>query len=122
VFFGSYNGVFYGVSAATGRIQWRVGTGGPISGAAGVVDGIAYAGSFAHQIVGVDARSGRVLLRFAHGYYAPVSGNGMRLLFHGYSRLYAVEPRIQPPSKHRTHRAVTRMTASTHRHLRPNGP
>jgi len=23
----------------------------------------------------------------------PVSGNGMRLLFHGYSRLYAVEPR-----------------------------
>ena len=28
-----------------------------------------------------------------HGYYVPVSGNAMRLLIHGYSRLYAVEPR-----------------------------
>ena len=32
VFFGSYNGVFYGVSAASGRMLWGVGTGGPISG------------------------------------------------------------------------------------------
>jgi outer membrane protein assembly factor BamB len=109
VFFGSYNGVFYGVSAATGRIQWEVGTGGPISGAAVVVDGVAYAGSFAHRIVGVDTHTGRVLLRFAHGNYVPVSGNGMYLLFHGYSRLYAVE----------TTRAVTRQTAIHHkRYLR----
>jgi outer membrane protein assembly factor BamB len=93
VFFGSYNGVFYGASAGSGRILWEVGTGGPISGAATVVDGVAYAGSFAHQILGVDALSGRVLVRFGHGNYVPVSGNGMRLLFHGYSRLYAVEPR-----------------------------
>jgi outer membrane protein assembly factor BamB len=93
VFFGSYNGVFYCVSAASGHVLWEVGTGGPISGAAVVVDGVAYAGSFAHRIVGVDARSGRVLLRFPHGQYVPVSGNGGRLLLHGYSRLYAVEPR-----------------------------
>jgi outer membrane protein assembly factor BamB len=104
VFFGSYNGVFYGVSAANGSILWRVGTGGPISGAAVVVDGVAYAGSFAHRIVGVDARTGRVLVRFPHGNYVPVSGNGMRLLFHGYATLYAVEPR-----------AVTRATASHRR-------
>jgi outer membrane protein assembly factor BamB len=104
VFFGSYNGVFYAVSASRGRIAWEVGTGGPISGAAVVVDGVAYAGSFSHRIVGVDARSGRVLLRFGHGHYVPVSGNGMRLLFHGYSRLYAVEPR-----------AVTRTTAIHHK-------
>jgi len=116
VFFGSYNGVFYGVSASSGRIMWRVGTGGPISGAAVVVDGVAYAGSFSHRIYGVDARSGRVLLVFRHGHYVPVSGNGMRLLFHGYSRLYAVEPR---PIRHHHHRAVTRLPASTHRHLRP---
>ena len=109
VFFGSYNGVFYGVSAASGRIAWTAGTGGPISGAAVVVDGVAYAGSFAHRIVGVDTRSGRVLLRFGHGHYVPVSGNGKFLLFHGYSRLYAVEPTP----------AVTRTTASHHkRHLR----
>jgi len=93
VFFGSYNGVFYGASAANGRIFWRVGTAGAISGAAVVVDGAAYPGSFAHRIVGVDARNGHVLLRFPVGEYAPVSGNGGRLLLHGYSGLYAVEPR-----------------------------
>ncbi|HET8892627.1 MAG TPA: PQQ-binding-like beta-propeller repeat protein [Gaiellaceae bacterium] len=92
VFFGSYTGVFYGVSAASGRVLWSVGTGGPISGAAVVVDGVAYAGSFAHRIVGVDAGSGRVLIRFKHGQYVPVSGDGMYLLFHGYSTLYAVTP------------------------------
>lgn len=96
VFFGSYNGVFYGASAASGRILWTVRTGGPISGAAAVVDGIAYAGSFANRIVGVDARTGRVRVWFGHGEYAAVSGNGMQLLFHGYSTLYAVQSRPAP--------------------------
>lgn len=93
VFFGSYAGSFYCVSAATGRTIWTVGVGGPISGAAVVVDGVAYAGSLTHRIVGVDAASGRVVERFPHGDYVPVSGNGMALLFHGYSTLYAVQPR-----------------------------
>jgi outer membrane protein assembly factor BamB len=92
VFFGSYNGLLYAVSARNGALRWSVGTGGPISGAAVVVDGVAYAGSFANRILGVDAHTGRVLLRFPHGEYVPVSGNGGRLLLHGYSRLYAVEP------------------------------
>ncbi|MEN3342666.1 MAG: hypothetical protein V7644_2070 [Actinomycetota bacterium] len=111
VFFGAYSGLFYGVSAASGRILWRVGTGGPISGAAVVVAGVAYAGSFAHRIVGVDARSGRVLIRFRHGDYVPVSGNGMELLFHGYSTLYALRPwRSHPhlPGRHRPHRHARR--------------
>ena len=56
-----------------------------------VVDGVAYAGSLGHQIVGVATRTGRVLVRFPHGEYVPVSGSGDRLLLHGYSRLYAVE-------------------------------
>ena len=72
---------------------WDVGVGGAVSGSPTVIDGIVYAGSFAHRIVGVDARTGRVVLRFPHGYYVPVSGNGGRLLMHGYSRLYAVAPR-----------------------------
>jgi outer membrane protein assembly factor BamB len=92
VFFGSYNGVFCGVSAARGRVLWEVGAGGAISGAAVVVDGVAYAGSFAGRIVGVNARTGHVVLNFHHGHYVPVSGDGMRLLLHGYSSLYAVEP------------------------------
>ena len=51
-------------------------TGGPVSGAAVVVAGVAYAGSTWGRITGVDARSGRVVLRFPHGEYVPVSGNG----------------------------------------------
>ena len=93
VFFGSYNGRLYSVSARSGRVLWTVGAGGPVSGAAVVVAGVAYAGSTYGRITGVDARSGKVLLRFPHGEYVPVSGNGGRLLLHGYSRLYAVEPR-----------------------------
>jgi outer membrane protein assembly factor BamB len=92
VYFGSYNGLLYSVSARSGGLHWTVQTGGPVSGAPAVVDGVAYAGSFAHRIVGVDGRSGRVLLRFPHGEYVPVSGSGSRLLLHGYSRIYAVEP------------------------------
>jgi outer membrane protein assembly factor BamB len=93
VCFGSYDGYLYGVSAASGRVLWRTYAGGPVSGAAVVVDGIAYAGSFARRIIGVQAATGRTVFTFRHGYYVPVSGNGMRLLLHGYSRLYAVEPR-----------------------------
>jgi outer membrane protein assembly factor BamB len=93
VFFGSYNGRFYSVSAKSGRVLWSVGAGGPVSGAAVVVGGVAYAGSTWSRITGVDAKSGRVVLRFPHGEYVPVSGNGRRLLLHGYSRVWAVEPK-----------------------------
>jgi outer membrane protein assembly factor BamB len=93
VCFGSYNGVFYGVSAGSGRVLWRIATGGAISGAAVIVDGVAYVGSFSHQIIGVNLHTGRRLVTFPHGQYVPVSGNGMRLLFNGFSRIYAVEPR-----------------------------
>jgi outer membrane protein assembly factor BamB len=93
VFFGSYNGRLYSVSARNGRVLWSVRAGGPVSGAAVVVGGVAYAGSTWGRITGVDARTGRVLLRFPHGEYVPVSGNGRRLLLHGYSRVWAVEPR-----------------------------
>jgi outer membrane protein assembly factor BamB len=92
VFFGSYNGRFYSVAANSGRVLWSVGAGGPVSGAAVVVAGVAYAGSTWGRITGVDAKSGRVVLNFPHGEYVPVSGNGDRLLLHGYSRVWAVEP------------------------------
>ena len=65
----------------------------PISGAAVIVDGVAYVGSFAGRIIGVNLHTGRRLLTFPHGEYVPVSGNGGRLLFNGFSRIYAVEPR-----------------------------
>jgi outer membrane protein assembly factor BamB len=93
VFFGSYNGVLYGVSARNGRVLWRFGTGGAISGAVVVVAGVVYCGNFSHRIYGVSARSGRQLLAFPHGDYVPVSGSGHRLLLHGFSRIFAVEPK-----------------------------
>jgi outer membrane protein assembly factor BamB len=93
VCWGSYTGTFYGASAASGRVLWRIDTGGAISGAAVIVDGVAYAGSFSHQIIGVNLHTGRRLVTFPHGQYVPVSGNGARLLFNGFSRIYAVEPR-----------------------------
>jgi outer membrane protein assembly factor BamB len=93
VYFGSYNGLLYCVSASSGRILWTLGAGGRISGSPVVVDGIVYVGSFGHQILGADARTGRVLFRFPHGEYVPVSGNGGRLLLHGWGGVWAVEPR-----------------------------
>jgi outer membrane protein assembly factor BamB len=93
VYFGSYNGVLYCVSPRSGRIFWTHSSGGSISGAPVVVDGVVYFGNFRHRIYGLDARSGRSRFRFPDGDYVPVSGNGGRLLLHGYSRLYAVEPR-----------------------------
>jgi outer membrane protein assembly factor BamB len=93
VFFGSYSGRLYSLSARSGRVLWSVSAGGPVSGAAVVVAGVAYAGSTWGRITGVDAKSGRVLVRFPHGEYVPVSGNGRRLLLHGYSRIWAVERR-----------------------------
>ena len=93
VCWGSYTGWFYGTSVASGRILWRIPTGGPISGAPVIVDGVAYVGSFSHRIIGVNVHTGRRVLTFPHGEFVPVSGNGQRLLFHGFSRIYAVEPR-----------------------------
>ena len=93
VYFGSYNGALYCVSARSGKVLWRVLVGGAISGSPTVVDGVVYAGSFANRIVGVDGRTGRVVFRFPHGHYVAVSGNGGRLLLHGWGGLWAVEPK-----------------------------
>jgi outer membrane protein assembly factor BamB len=90
VFFGSYNGLLYALSASSGSTLWTANAGGRISGAAVVVDGIVFAGT-TRRIIGADARTGRIRFTFAHGEYVPVSGNGQRLLFHGFSRLYALE-------------------------------
>ncbi len=92
VYFGSYNGLLYCVSARSGRVLWTRSVGGRVSGAVVVVGGIVYASTKGHTI-GVTTRAGRQVFSFPHGDYVPVSGNGGRLLLHGYSRLWALEPR-----------------------------
>ena len=67
--------------------------GGRISGSPTVVDGVVYVGSFAHRILGADARSGAIVFSFPHGEYVAVSGNRARLLLYGWASLWAVEPR-----------------------------
>jgi outer membrane protein assembly factor BamB len=98
VYFGDYAGRLTCADAATGRVLWTAWLPGPISGAVEVVAGVVYAGSFADRIEGFDALTGKRLLEFGEGQYAPVSGNGSRLLLHGYSRIFAVEPR-RPPGR-----------------------
>ena len=98
VYFADYSGSVYAADVATGEVVWRASAGGPVSGALVIVDGVVYAGSFAGRITGWNWRTGKELLSFPHGEYVPVSGNGGRLLLHGYSRLYAVEPRRQASS------------------------
>ena len=93
VYFGTYAGVVYAADARSGRILWSRSAGGAVSGAVQVVAGVVYAGSFGARITGWDWRTGRELWRFPHGEYVPVSGNGGRLLMHGYSKIWAVEPR-----------------------------
>ena len=93
VFFGSHNGVLYCVSASSGRVLWSFASGAPISASPAVVGDVVYFSNLRNGIYGLDSRSGRRVLRFRDGQYVAVSGSGGRLLLHGYSRLYAVEPR-----------------------------
>jgi outer membrane protein assembly factor BamB len=92
VYFGTYAGRVYCVAPASGRILWVRNIGGRVSGAVQVVDGAVYASTFGRTIAW-DWRTGRRLWTFPHGEYVPVSGNGARLLVHGHSRIYAVEPK-----------------------------
>jgi outer membrane protein assembly factor BamB len=93
VYFGSHNGVLYCVSARNGRIIWSFSSGAPISGSPAVVGNVVYFSNLRNGIFGLNARSGRRVMRFRDGQYVAVSGNGSRLLLHGFSRLYAVEHR-----------------------------
>ena len=93
VYFGSYNGVEYCVSAATGRILWTYSSGHAISGAPTVVANVVYFSNTSRRTYGLDARTGRMLMAFGDGNYVPVSGNGSRLLIHGFATLYGVVPR-----------------------------
>ncbi len=93
VYFGTYAGLVYSVNARSGRILWTRSIVGRVSGAIVIVAGVVYAGSLENRIQGWNWRTGRRVWTFPHGEYVPVSGNGARLLMHGRSGLYAVEPK-----------------------------
>jgi outer membrane protein assembly factor BamB len=93
VYFGTKSGTVYCISAARGRVIWTRSARGNVASASIVVDGVVYVAGTTSRIWALDWRTGRRLWTFPYSQYAPVSGNGGRLLMHGYSRLWAVEPK-----------------------------
>jgi len=93
VYFGSFNGVLYCASAASGRILWTHSSGRAISGAPTVVARVVYFSNTGHRTYGLNARTGRGLMTFDDGDYVPISGNGSKLLVHGFATLYGVAPK-----------------------------
>jgi len=93
VYFGSFNGVLYCASAASGHILWTHSSGRAISGAPTVVAGVVYFSNTGRRTYGLSARTGRGLMSFDDGDYVPISGNGSKLLVHGFATLYGVAPR-----------------------------
>jgi hypothetical protein len=64
-----------------------------VSGAVEVVGGLVFAGSLEGRITAWTWRTGRTRWTFPNGKYVPVSANGGRLLVHGLTRIWALEPR-----------------------------
>jgi outer membrane protein assembly factor BamB len=94
VYFGAYTGFVYCADARSGRIIWaRSAGGGAVSGAVEVVAGVVYAATLKDRMAAFHWRTGRELWTFSHGEYVPVSGNGERLLLHGYRTIWAVVPK-----------------------------
>jgi outer membrane protein assembly factor BamB len=93
VYFGTHGGAVYSVDARSGRVLWARSADGRVSGAVQIVSGIVYAASLEDSISAWNWRTGKQVWSFPHGEYVPVSGNGARLLIHGRSELWAVEPR-----------------------------
>ena len=93
VIFGSYDGNFYALDAATGDERWRFDAGGPISGSATVLDGIVYFATLKGQTIALDAATGRKVWAFPDGRYSPVVADRTRLYLVGYQSVYAMRHR-----------------------------
>lgn len=93
VYFGTYAGLVYCADARSGHVLWTRPAGGRVSGGVEVVAGLVYAASLEFTMNAWHWRTGRRVWTFPRGQYVPVSGNGSRLLLHGYSRIWAVRPK-----------------------------
>jgi outer membrane protein assembly factor BamB len=93
VYFGTYAGRVYAANVRSGRVLWTRPAHGRVSGAVQVVAGVVYAASLERRTTAWNWRTGRELWTFRYGEYVPVSGNGTRLLIHGTTRIFAVEPK-----------------------------
>jgi outer membrane protein assembly factor BamB len=108
VYVGTYDGFLYALDAATGDVKWKIDTPGAVHAAPTIMRGVVYygicssCGSEAQRTVdrgrdatiGVNARTGREVWRFADGKYAnPLVADAKRIYITGQSHLYALKPR-----------------------------
>ena len=89
---GSYGGDMTAWRAADGRKLWSHVLGNRIYGAPQIVAGVAWASTFGGRTDARDLRTGRLLQRFLHGRYVPVSGDARTLLLLGFSRMWGMRP------------------------------
>ena len=93
VYIGNSAGTLYAFEAAGGHQRWRYEVGGPIPGTPTVIGKTVYTSSFRTQeAVGVEAKTGKKVFRFAAPGYTPMISDGERLYLVGYESLRALEP------------------------------
>jgi outer membrane protein assembly factor BamB len=95
VYAGSFTGDLYCFDAATGDVKWKYRTNGPISGSPVVINDVVYVSSLNGRTYGLNPKTGKLLWSFRRGSYAAVISDRRRLYLVGYSRIFALAPRLR---------------------------
>ena len=94
VFAGSYDGTMYAFNAATGDVLWKFNSNGAISGSPIVINDVLYFSTLKGRTYALDPRNGKLLWGFRRGAYAGPVSDRRRLYLAGYSRIFALAPRL----------------------------
>jgi outer membrane protein assembly factor BamB len=98
VYIGSYDGTMYAFNAQSGSIRWTHPAGGKISGSGTVVGDVLYFSDLGSKTtIGLDVRSGRQVFSFPDGAFNPVVADSKSIYLSGYTTLYQMLPKLQPP-------------------------
>jgi len=95
IYAGSFTGDLYCFNAATGDVLWKYRTNGPISGSPVVINNVVYVSSLKGRTYALAPRTGKLLWSFRRGAYAAVVSDRRRLYLVGYSRIFALAPRLR---------------------------
>jgi outer membrane protein assembly factor BamB len=94
IYLGSYDGTFYALNAQSGRIAWRFGAGGRISGSATIIGNTVYFADLGdRRTYGLGISTGRVAFTWPSGSFDPVISDGERIYLTGYSGLFSLAPK-----------------------------
>ena len=103
VYIGSLDHHFYALDAKTGAELWNRDTGGPILGAASVVDRTVYVSVIGPNIgtLGFDTKTGKTVFDYGLGEYNPVISDGRRIYLTGASVIQVLEPKAKPANNNK---------------------